>query len=124
MQNVTSFENACEILGINPQVSPATEGMPEDIAKTTIAFYKLSIIYKATVGNWKPDYSKSNQWKRTPWLNWVPSLSAFVFTDAYYAVTIAGLGARFVFPDTNTGEAHAKYFATQHIGLINQLHTY
>jgi len=115
--NVPSFEKACEILGIDPNLLPGVEGLPEVIAKRQIAAYKLEIIQNATNGYWKPDFG-DDTWKYTPWFEWVPSLSAFVYTRTDYSHTYTFLGARFYFENRET----ARYFGEQHIDLINDLH--
>ncbi|QTE35993.1 hypothetical protein J3L18_23045 [Mucilaginibacter gossypii] len=118
MKQVTSFEHACEILGIDPTLLPGVTGLPENIANSIIAGYKLRIIEQATNGDWKADFSDWDQDKYTAWLEYVPSLGAFVCSDSYYTCTVTSLGARFWFATRDA----ARYFGQQHIELINQLH--
>jgi hypothetical protein len=118
MKKVTSFEHACEILGIDPSLLPGVTGLPENIANSIIAGYKLRIIEQATNGDWKADFSNWDQDKYTPWLEYSPSLGAFVYSCSFSTVADTSLGARFWF---ETRDA-ARYFGQQHIELINQLH--
>jgi len=113
-----TFEAACKKTGNDPNKLPNVEGLPEIQAKRIIADHILSIIYKATNGKWKADFSYASQIKWTGWLRWVPSRSAFVCTDTFGTDTVTGLGARFWFET----EQKAYEFTTQNIDLINDLH--
>jgi hypothetical protein len=118
MKKVNSFEHACEILAIAQTILPGVTGLPENIANSIVAGYKLRIIEQATNGDWKPDFSNWDQDKYTAWLEYSPSLGAFVCSLTCITDTYTILGARFWF---ETRDA-ARDFAQQHIELINQLH--
>jgi hypothetical protein len=113
-----SFEAACEITGTDPKFLPNTDGLSEVTAKRHIADYKLEILHKATVGDWKADFSNRNQDKWTPWLVWVPSLGAFVYSFSSITFSFTFLGARFWFPEHGISKA----FGIKYIDLINDLH--
>lgn len=112
----TPFESACKKMGINPELLPGVEGMPELTAKRIIAEYKLDIIANAT-GKRVSDFSKSTL-KYTGWLQWSASVGGFVCSYSLYSYTHSLLGARFYFSDGNT----AREFTQDNIDLINDLH--
>jgi hypothetical protein len=113
MKKVNSFEHACEITGADPNIQ-----FPAGVSNQTIAGHKLEVAYKASVGDFKPDFSNPNQWKYTPWLYYNPSLGAFVCSHPVSTRSNTNLGARFWFATRDA----AIEFGNQHIELINQLH--
>ncbi|MEO7212636.1 hypothetical protein [Mucilaginibacter sp.] len=117
-----TFEKACKITGTDPNLLPGVEGLPQITAKRIIADYKLEIIAKATNTTkgkvWIADFNDMSQMIFTGWLQWVPSLGAFVFSGTFYTGTDTRLGARFWFKTRET----AKRFTEQNIDLINDLH--
>ena len=46
-KKITSFDAACEFLGIDPKALPIVENLPEKDWKSIIAHYKLTIITRA-----------------------------------------------------------------------------
>jgi hypothetical protein len=64
-KDITSFEKACERLGLEiPQFS-------SELTKGEIALRKLKIIVRAirSFTNWKPVWSNTKQWKYTVWFD-------------------------------------------------------
>jgi len=58
-----SFELAAKRLKINPDLLPDVSMVPEQYRLSIIAFYKLSIIYRAVNDQWIPDYNRDGQKK-------------------------------------------------------------
>ena len=64
-KDITSFEKACERLGLEiPQFN-------SELTKGEIALRKLKIIVRAirSFTNWKPVWSNTKQWKYTVWFD-------------------------------------------------------
>jgi hypothetical protein len=108
-RTIKSFEDACAKLGIDTQLQPILNALPEEFKKPIIAVYKLMIIFKAINDGWIPDWSDSNQYKYYPWF-WVLS-SGLGFRVSYYICTLAStcVGSRLC---TDTSEK-AMYIAEQ-----------
>lgn len=67
-KDITSFDKACERLGLDVvQFNSTISGLD----KSEVALRKLKIIVKAirSFTNWKPVWSKSNQYKYTVWFD-------------------------------------------------------
>jgi hypothetical protein len=114
---IKSFKQACEITGTDPNFLPNVVGLSEVTGKAIIAFYKLGIIQKAANGDWKPDYSKSSQWKYYPWFEWVPSRSVFDCACTTYTLTYTDLSSRFCFETRDT----ARHIGEQFADLYNDI---
>lgn len=91
-RTIKSFEDACVKENIDPTALPDVSMIPEDLKKPLISAYKLMIIFKAINNGWRPDWSKSSQWKYYPWFGVLSS--GFGFSSSSYdygrADTIVG----------------------------------
>jgi len=76
---IETFEDACEKLGINPQDSSFTVSQPDEIA-----YRKLKIIISVINEGWVPDWNNSRERKWYPWFN---LSSGFGFAVSYYNST-------------------------------------
>jgi hypothetical protein len=83
--------------------------IPEDLRKPIINAYKLMIIFKAINNGWRPDWSKSSQYKYFPWYKVLSSGFGFSDSDFSYVVASTGVGSRLC---TDTSEK-ALYIAEQ-----------
>jgi hypothetical protein len=66
--------------------------IPDEFKKAIVNAYKLMIIFKAINQGWKPDWSKSSEYKYYPWFKVSPSGVGFSLSGCYdtYAVTVVG----------------------------------
>lgn len=112
--DIKTFEDACEELGIDP-----SELNFESDTTDEIAYKKLKIVVKAINQGWEPDWNDTNQRKWYPWFK-VRS-SGFCFSISYYVFgySLADVGSRLCFES----EARATHTATQFIDLYNQFLT-
>jgi len=108
-KTIKTFEDACGKESIDPQKLPDVSMIPDEFRKSTIAAYKLQVIYKAINNGWKPDWNNRSQYKYYPWY-WVLS-SGFGFDDSpyLYTYTHSSVGSRLC---TDTSEK-AMYIAKQ-----------
>ena len=108
-RTIKSFEDACVKENIDPTALPDVSMIPEDLRKPIISAYKLMIIFLAINNGWRPDWSKSSQWKYYPWYRVLSSGFGFSHSDFYYGNTITCVGSRLC---TDTSEK-AEYIAEQ-----------
>lgn len=113
MSKITSFEEACKALNIEPIV-PDFSAVPEQHRKALEAHYKLVIIAEAVNEGWKPDWDDTDQYKYYPWFDVEAdeeqtSGSALSFLGYYCADSYAGVGSRLAFKNSDI----AKYMGTQ-----------
>ena len=73
MELVKTFEDACEVLGIEVTFN-------ENDTKDEIAYKKLKIVFKALNEGWVLDWSNSNEVKYYPYFK----MSPFGFDDTHY----------------------------------------
>lgn len=107
-ENIRSFEDACDKLGILPGDVFHPLDTPDEVA-----YKKLKVISKAVNDGWIPDWSNSDQYKYYPWFEVLPSGLGFSDADYYYSLTITYVGSRLCF---ETREK-AEFVGTQFIDL-------
>ena len=66
-EKVKTFEDACEVLGLNPENLPIVGHLPEKDRQSIVAYYKLTIIIRVLNEGWKPDFQNWNEWKYWNW---------------------------------------------------------
>ena len=108
-RTIKSFEDACAKENIDPTVLPDVSMIPEEFRKPIINAYKLLIIFKAINNGWRPDWSKSSQWKYYPWYRVLSSGFGFSYSHYDYGLTATFVGSRLC---TDTSEK-AEYIAEQ-----------
>ena len=108
-RTIKSFEDACVKENIDPTALPDVSMIPEDLHKPIISAYKLMIIFLAINNGWRPDWSKSSQYKYFPWYRVLSS--GFGFSDSDFNCDSAdtAVGSRLC---TDTSEK-AEYIAEQ-----------
>lgn len=107
-EQVGSYEDACQILGINPDDLPIVDTLPEKDRQSIIAYYKLTVIIRALNEGWEPDWVDWSQYKYYNWFYVDRSSSAFRFYAAAHAS--AGVGSRLCFKTRDLAAYAAKKF--------------
>ena len=108
-RDITTFEEACEALGIK-WAEP--KGLPSDV----IAYMKLRIVAKALNGGSWMTYQDTDEGKYYPYFNASGSASGFSF-DGYYCVSSLSLvSSRLTFKTADI----AKYAGSQFLEIYNQ----
>jgi hypothetical protein len=108
-RTIKSFEDACAKENIDPTALPDVSMIPEDLRKPIISAYKLMIIFLAINNGWRPDWSKSSQWKYYPWYRVLSSSFGFSHSNYNFDFTHTNVGSRLC---TDTSEK-AMYIAEQ-----------
>lgn len=109
MPLVTTFEQACEAKGYNPEiVLPVVTGMPEELQAPIIAAAKAFIIVDVLNDGWIPNYDDYNEekWELWYWLN----KPGFRLDVVGYVSTGTHAGARLVFKDKARARHMDKHF--------------
>jgi hypothetical protein len=109
---ITSYEEACSILDINPEAS-----IPLGFDQHVIAYCKLVVIAKALNEDWTPDWNNEDEYKYYPWF--YLDKPGFRFHDSNYYFTFSYVGSRLCF---KTREL-ANYAAQQFHDLYKDLFT-
>lgn len=117
MDRIKSFEDACEVVGADPEDLPYKN--PKNAREEAVnAFHMLDIISEALLEGKVLDWTDSDQPKYYPWFNNYKPGSGFRFNATTYVWTyaLASGGARLCL-DT---EEKAKYFGTQFLDIWNK----
>jgi hypothetical protein len=115
MERVKSFEDACEVLGID-DAEIEVKGIDNHFTSIQ-AYAKLAIINQALNGDWKPDWTDSKQYKYYPYFNNASSsVGGFSYNDYDYWLTITFVGSRLCYQSAEL----AKYAGTQFLAEYNE----
>ncbi|EPM1459350.1 hypothetical protein RG089_002536 [Elizabethkingia anophelis] len=108
---VKSFEDACQLLGIEPNI-PEVAMLPENHQKAIIAHYKLVIIAEAVNEGWKPNWDNWDERKYYPWFDLEGSSSGAGFSYGDYDdwFTTSLVGSRLCFKTWELAEHIGKTF--------------
>lgn len=116
-EQVKSFEDACDVLGLDPnKVLPDVSYCLENEKKGILALAKLSIIRRALNGDFVADYANGNQYKWSPYFLYKPG-SGFAFDGTRCDHSRTYVGARLSYKTSDL----AEYAGTQFIDLYNDL---
>lgn len=111
--DIKTFEDACEELGIDPETVTQENDTPDEVA-----YKKLKIVVAAINQGWVPDWDNKSQYKYWPWFN-LSSGSGFSSSDSVCYCTLTGVGSRLCFES----EAKSNYAAKQFSELYKQFLT-
>jgi hypothetical protein len=115
IDRVTSFEDACEETGQNPNDKKFTTGTLDDIA-----YQKKKVIAMALREGWVPDWNDTSQRKWYPWFH-CSAGSGFDFSYSSYCCddTITLVGSRLCFPTQELSDYFGKHFIDIHRDFLN-----
>ena len=102
MDQVKSFPDACEILGLIPSDIVSAEDTTDEAA-----YKKLKVIAKALNEGWAPDWDNSNQYKYYPYFK---LQGGFSFDDYGCHCTSSRVGSRLCFKSRELAEYAGKTF--------------
>jgi len=121
---VTSYESACEVVGIKPLNLSNFSFFPSEDQDSIFASHQIDIIARALNGKdedgnwWTPDYTDGT-YKYYPYFYWdkvPPGGSGFSFYDCVDAFDISYVGARHTFKKSD----HAVYAGKTFIAIYNR----
>lgn len=121
---VTSYEEACERVGVEPLTEErikALELRPDEVARK-----KLEVITAALNEGWSPDWNNTNEYKYYPYF-YIESRkhgasAGLSYANTYSAASHTGalLGSRLCFHDHETARYAGKTFAELYEQLLLQ----
>ncbi|MDR0864991.1 MAG: hypothetical protein LBO74_08675 [Candidatus Symbiothrix sp.] len=111
-EQVTSYEDACKVLGIEP-ITDFGDATPDEIA-----YKKLKTVIKALNEGWISDYRNSNEKKWYPWFYVSPSGFAFYVAGCGFSLPLAGHAARLCLKDEELAAYAGKQFLDLWEGFI------
>lgn len=112
-EDIKTFEDACEELGIDPETVTHKNDTPDEAA-----YKKLKVVIKAINQGWVPNWSNKNQYKWWPYFN-LSSGSGFSCSFSFYDYSYTTVGSRLCFES----EAKSSYAAKQFNELYKQFFT-
>ena len=118
LERVNSYEDACEVVDIDPIESLPFVTPVNKRQVATNARFMVDVIQEAIVGDWVADYNNPNQRKWYPRFIYDSASTSFRFSYAFYgsAYAYASSGARLSFET----EEQAIYVGTKFIDLFNK----
>lgn len=118
--DITSYEVACQKLGLDSLNLPVANMLPEKHRKSIIAYYKLIIIAQAINDGWEPDWNDDSQSKYQSHMyvkasNEKPSGFGLLYWDYLFVFcNVTAVGSRLVFKSREV----AKYFGETFTDLL------
>ncbi len=123
MNNIKTFEDACNKLGIDPAEFHVSypEKLGDQYGKSMAAHAKLTVITLALNDGWEPNWGDFSEYKYYPWFEFERASdksSGFGFSSDGWSVsrTSATVGARLCFKSKEL----AKYAGQQFIELYKE----
>lgn len=115
-KKIKSYEDACKVLGLNPENQPCVDSVSEKDRNSIIAYHKLIVIVRALNEGWEADFTNHDQYKYWNWL-WVDT-AGFVCaaTASTAALAHAAVGSRLCFKNRKL----AEYAITQFKSLYEE----
>jgi pantothenate kinase len=110
---VKTFEDACEVLGLQYPADYFRNDTPDEKA-----YKQIKIIVKALNEGWQPDWNNSNQYKYYPWF-YMDVPSGFSLDNVGGNCTNSRVGSRLCFKSRGL----ADYAAKQFLDLYKQFFT-
>lgn len=117
MNKIDSFEDACQLLGIDPTKLPEVSHLPVDEQQPTIDGYKLRIIIKAynydveKKQHWSPDWNTyEEKWSPFFYLNDRKGSPGFRFVVSSCDLTCSYVGSRLCFRRKSDSDDAANKF--------------
>ena len=121
---VTSYEEACERVGVEPLTEErikALELRPDEVARK-----KLEVITAALNEGWSPDWNNTNEYKYYPYFYIEPRKHganaglSYAYTNYTASHTLANIGSRLCFHDHETARYAGKTFTELYEQLLLQ----
>jgi hypothetical protein len=116
MERVKTYEDACKVLGLNPDDQlPSTNSKD---AAAIIAYAKLFVICRALNEGWVPDWNNSSQYKYYSWFD-MRAGSGFSYDVCDYSYPGSSVGSRLCFKS----EELARYAGKQFLSIYKDAFT-
>lgn len=80
-KKITSYEDACKVLNIQPINEEVFNAFPKEDQRSMLAYHKLTVITRALNNGWKPNWGDQNEWKYYPLFRYVNAGLSCARTD-------------------------------------------
>ena len=110
-KKITSYEDACKVLNIQPINEEVFNAFPKEDQRSMLAYHKLTVITRALNNGWKPNWDDQNEWKYYPLFRYVNAGLSFALTYYTATYTYASIGSRLCFPTSALAKYAAEHFA-------------
>lgn len=108
-KKITSYEDACKALGVEPINEEAFNVFPKEDRKSMIAYHKLTVITRALNNGWLPDWENKKESKFYPIFRYDSAGLSYIST--YDTSTTARVVSRLCFSSPVIAEYAADHFA-------------
>jgi hypothetical protein len=115
---VKSYEDACNIKGINPLTLSQFSFLPKEEQEAVFGFHQITTIIEVINEGWIPDWSKHDQYKYYPWFD-MNNGSGLSFNDYDSANTCTCVGSRLCLSSSEK----AKYVGEQFKDIYTKFFT-
>lgn len=105
---IKTWEDACEMKGIDPIDSLPFPEPDNDFEEAINGTFQMFIIVDLLCEGWKPNYTNGNQYKYYPYFKYTDS--GFGFSFSIFEFEYSFVGARLVFPTRELAEYSGKQF--------------
>lgn len=110
-KKITSYEDACKVLNIQPINEEVFNAFPKEDQRSMLAYHKLTVITRALNNGWKPNWDDQNEWKYYPLFRYVNAGLSYAITNFAAANSSAYVGSRLCFPTSALAKYAAEHFA-------------
>ncbi len=114
IDRINSYEDACQIKGIQPRAISDFSFLPEEDREAQFASHQLDVMIRVVNGEKGFDYNDRNQRKHYPYLVWTGSGFALLAVGCGGTRTVVGPRRSF------HSEEACRKFVTKFIHLYNQ----
>lgn len=112
---VIDYESACREIGIEPLTEKDFGILPKEDRKRYYNRHQLTIVVRALVGDWKPDWDNSNEYKY--YMYFYKEKSGFAsHTDCYCDLSF--VGSDLLFPNSDLANYAGKIMRQQYIDYL------
>jgi|SRR5215217_5815304 len=115
-ERVTDYASACKELNIL-QVTIEQFGFMGDDAKRYYARYQLTIIVRALIGDWKPDWKNYSEYKYYNYFYWDKDKKCFSSSSSYF-YDLCDSGSDLYFPTRELADYARVKFAQLYIDYL------
>ena len=110
-KKITSYEDACKVLNIQPINEDVFNVFPKEDQRSMLAYHKLTVITRALNNGWKPNWDDQNEWKYYPLFRYVNAGLSYAATGCAATSTNAYIGSRLCFSTSALAKYAAEHFA-------------
>lgn len=110
-KKITSYEDACKVLNIQPINEEVFNAFPKEDQRSMLAYHKLTVITRALNNGWKPNWDDQNEWKYYPLFRYVNAGLSYANASYAASLTTALIGSRLCFPTSALAKYAAEHFA-------------